>query len=229
MKTTISQNNVNFGFNYKTHEKIAQKVLDEGFQKLRKYSETIEKFVMAPDFDELGFEANTHFYYPGNNFLKPRSSFMDFDGRHNARYKYNQHCHNLYMAMYKGESQVMAEEIGRAKHFLDDMSVGLHVERGNVLKKWRDLDMHRDFEMFIRNNDDYFIKNSSKSNVIFRDGDFDDIFMSVADKAAIGEMPTKHNVNKWPEIAQKSINSAIDASKVFFKRVLFFLQYFPQK
>lgn len=47
--------------------------------------------VEKPDFDELGFHSNTHFYYPVKSMYRPRESFFDFDGLHNARAKYHQH------------------------------------------------------------------------------------------------------------------------------------------
>ena len=115
------------------------------------------------------------------------------------------------------------EEAGRAKHFLDDMSVGLHVQRGNIFQKWRDKNMHRDFETYIYDNEDSLISNAKKSSVKYKIDDFDDIFMSVVNYSKNSEFPNNSNKNNWHEIAQNTINVAIDSSRVFFDKILEYL------
>lgn len=223
MKVTKTQNDINFGFNYSTHRKIAQKLIEEEYPKLQKYAPIIKHSVINPDFDELGFHSNSHFYYPEKKLLRFRESFFDFDGLHNARAKYNEHIDKFFAASKYCRFSEMAEEAGRAKHFLDDMSVGLHVQRGNIFQKWRDREMHKRFEDYIYDNEDTFIANSKKSPVEFITDDFDDIFMSVVDYSKNSEFPNNHNQQRWQVIAQNSVNAAMDASRVFLNKVSEFL------
>lgn len=223
MKIQKVDNNTNFGLNTYTHSKIAKKLVDEEYPKLQKYIPILKYAVEKPDFDELGFHSNTHFYYPVESYLKPRESFFDFDGEHNARAKYNEHIDKFFAASKYFRFGEMIEEAGRAKHFLDDMSVGLHVQRGNIYQKWKDQKMHHDFEAYMYDNEDFLINNAKKSPVKFRTDDFDDIFMSVVDYSKNSEFPNYANRNRWSEIAQNTINVAIDASRVFFDKLSEFL------
>lgn len=223
MKIQKVDNNTTFGLNTYTHSKIAKKLVEEEYPKLQKYIPILKYAVEKPDFDELGFHSNTHFYYPVESSLKFRESFFDFDGLHNARAKYNEHIDNFFAASKYFRFGDMMDEAGRAKHFLDDMSVGLHVQRGNIYAKWRDQKMHHDFETYIYDNQDYLINNAKKSPVNFKTDDFDDIFMSVVDYTKKTNFPNNDNKNNWPEIAQNTINIAIDASRAFFDKILEYL------
>lgn len=215
----IQNNNINFGFNYNTHRKIADIVIANEFPKLKKYIPIIREAVQAPDFDELGIKSNTHFYYPFKSYIKPRSSFLDFDWGHNARSRFNKHIDLMYQYRENNSFIKMIEQAGRAKHFLDDMSMGLHVKSGNFVEKLKEMKVHKAFEDFVYRHEDEFIAKSSKSPIRFKDKSYDDIFMSVVNNTENMELPTSDNVQKWPVIAQNSINSAMDASRVFFKKV----------
>lgn len=219
MKVDKTKNNVNFGFNYNTHRKIADTIIQNEFPKLKKYIPIIREAVQRPDFDELGFRSNTHFYYPFESYFKPRSSFLDFDWQHNARAKFNNHVDLMFKEHENKCFIKMVEQAGRAKHFLDDMSMGLHVERGNFLEKLKEMKVHKAFENFIYRHEDEFIAKSSKSSVKFKDGSYDDIFMSVVNNTKHSEVPSLENIQRWPVIAQNSINSAMDSSRVFFKKL----------
>ncbi len=223
MNIANNQHGISFGLNSNTHKKIVQKMIREEYPKLRNYAPIIQNAVVKPDFEEIGFHCNTHFYYPDQNMFRPRESFFDFDGQHNARSKFNEHMNNFMEASKYCRFSEMADEAGRAKHFLDDMSVGLHVQRGNILQKWRDKKMHKDFEEFIMNNEDTFIKNAKKTPIEFKTDTFDDIFMSVANYTKDTEFPNRANMDKWPEIAQNTINVAMDASRVFFDKISKFM------
>ena len=219
MDTSTINHNVSFGLNYNTHRKITQKLINEEYPKLQKYVSILKSSVEAPDFDELGVYCNTHFYFPVESYFRPRESFLDLDGEHNARSKFNTHIINFHEALKNFKFEKMLDQAGRAKHFLDDVCVGLHVQRGNAFRKWRDVPMHRDFETFIYENEDYFIKNAKKSPVKFKTGDFDDIFMSVVSYSQHSEFPNNANKNRWNEIAQNTINVVLDSSRVFFDKI----------
>lgn len=219
MKVTKNKNEVSFCLNGNTHRKLAKKIIQEEYPNLHKYSPIIKYAVERPDYDEVGFHSNTHFYFPYENIFRPRESFFDFDGMHNARARFNEHIDKFFAASKYCRYSEMAEEAGRAKHFLDDMSVGLHVQRGNILEKWRDKKMHAQFEDFIYKNENELIKNAQKSPVEFKTDDFDDIFMSVVNFMKNSEFPNKNNKLKWYDIAQNTINVVIDASRVFFDKI----------
>ncbi len=223
MKVQKAQNNINFGFNYNTHRKIAETVIKNEFPKLEKYLPVIRQAVQSPDFDELGIKSNSHFYYPFESYFKPRSSFLDFDWCHNARSKFNKHIDLMFKEHELGRFEDMAEQAGRAKHFLDDMSSGLHVKRGNFIDKWKEMRVHRAFENFVYRHEDEFIAKSVNSPVQFKTKSFDDIFMSVVNDTKNSEMPSKDNVEKWRVIGQNSINSVMDSSRVFFQKLSEFL------
>ena len=223
MKVTKRQNDINFGFNFCTHRKITQYLIEEEFPKLQKYAPIIKQAVQNPDFAELGFHSNSHFYFPVESIFRPRESFLDFDGLHNARAKYNEHINKFFAASKYYRYNEMVEEAGRAKHFLDDMSVGLHVQRGNIFQKWRDQKLHKHFEDYIYENENTFIMNAKKSPVKFNTGDFDDVFMSVVNYSKNSEFPNNYNEHRWQNIAQNTVNVAMDASRVFLNKVSEFL------
>ena len=50
MKINSVDNNTNFGWRYKTHEKITAMVVDE-FPDLKKYKSVLTKMFVMPDFD----------------------------------------------------------------------------------------------------------------------------------------------------------------------------------
>ena len=47
--------------------------------------------------------------------------------------------------------------------------------------------------------------------------------MSVVDYTKKTNFPNNDNKNNWPEIAQNTINIAIDASRAFFDKILEYL------
>lgn len=212
-------NNINFGFNYNTHRKLSSVVIKNNFPKLEKYLPEIKQAVQSPDFDETFFYSNSHFYFPKKSLLRCRESFLDFDRIHNARSKYNIHSDNMLTAMKNGNFRLMAEEMGRAKHFLDDMSVGFHVQRGNVFQKLNEQKIHKRFEDYILDNEDKFFKQAKDSQVDFKTDTFDDIFMSVVNYSKYSILPGEKNVSQWAKLAQDSINIAVDASKAFFGKI----------
>ena len=89
MKIQRTNNDIHFGLNSNTHRKITQKLIEEEYLKLQNFIPILITAVENPDFDELGFHSNTHFYYPFESYIKHRESNIDLDGLHNARAKYN--------------------------------------------------------------------------------------------------------------------------------------------
>ena len=111
------------------------------------------------------------------------------------------------------------EESARAKHFLDDMSVGFHVKRGTAWQKYKEEKVHREFETFVMNNQYDLLKNYTKSELPAQNKCFKDLFLNTVNTSLKNEIPTINNKAEWKNIAQKTINLNIDASKEFFRLI----------
>ena len=119
--------------------------------------------------------------------------------------------------MKKSDIDGQIEHAARAKHFLDDMSVGLHVERGTVLKKYKEQKVHKDFETYIFENQDTFAKNHTSSELQKNHRSFKDLFMDTVQISLKTELPAENNKDRWKNIAQKTVDINMDSSNEFFK------------
>lgn len=216
----INNSAQSFGLKAQTHYFLTQKTAqtsgifsDEGLKKFL-------YFVQRPDFDETGLiifgkkTCNNHFFYPEQT-LRPRLSHLDFDGQHNAFSRYINHILSLFSAK-KSDIDNQIENAARAKHFLDDMSVGFHVERGTFLKKYKDEKLHKEFETYILENQDTFVKKYTPSELPKNSRSFKELFMNTVKTSLKNELPTETNKKDWERIAQKTVNLNIDSSKEFF-------------
>ncbi len=216
MKTNKINNNTNFGWRYYTHKKITGKLVDE-FPKLKESKDLIVKMVARPDFDERGFQGNNHFYYPPQLF-RPRESFFDFFGRNNALASYTGHLFKFKKNLELDEKKALSEA-GRALHFLQDITQPNHVERGNILEKWRDLSMHKRFENYVYANEDQFIANAQPPELEVPKGDFLDLFEEAVFLSECTPKPKTTNNNVWHAIAQDGISNAIAVTRAFLQNV----------
>lgn len=229
MKVEKLSNSPNFGLRAQTHEFITYNLARNYAHLNSETADMFAKFVQKPDFDETGLKilgkatCNNHFYYPPQTYRR-RESHLDFDGKHNAFSKYNEHICRMFTCLSKHNKKGAIEEAARAKHFLDDMSVGLHVKRGTVLDKYKEERVHKEFEAFIEDNQDKFYNNRSKSDLKkylpSDNNDFDDLFVATVKTSLENEIPNEANSDRWSEIAQKTINLNIDSSREFFKLFL---------
>ncbi len=223
MKVNSVDNKTSFGWRFKTHEKITGIILED-FPKLEKYKNTITKFVTRPDFDERGFKGNNHFYYPPRGF-RHRESFFDFFACNNAAARYTIHMYEFDRFVNRDNQKAM-EHAGRALHFLQDVTQPQHTERGTILKKWKDLKIHKEFENYTLDNQDKFISKALEGNAErggwYKDYDYNDkdkLFnFQVAFSTAI---PPANKENKlfWDYIAQYGITNAVEATKGFLNIV----------
>lgn len=226
MKVNKIDNNTSFGLRAQTHEYITLKTAKEFANLSDDIAQKFAHYVQKPDFDETGLKifgkdtCNNHFYYFPKTF-RTRESHLDFDRKHNAFSRYIDHICNMFTNINYKNKEGVIEEAARAKHFLDDMSVGQHVERGTIFKKYKDEKIHKEFEAYIYDNQDKFYKNYSKSNLdknyVKTDYDYDDLFVASVKTSLENELPNEANRNKWNEIAQNTINLNIDTSREFFR------------
>ena len=144
---------------------------------------------------------------------------------HNAFYRFINH---LSQMKTKNTMIRKIDEAAQAKHFLDDVSVGLHVNRGTVFQKYKEIKVHSEFEDFIHNNIDSLIKNYKKtslSRVKARgDDDFENLFLRTVNASLKNEIPDEANKSRWMQIAQKSVNLNLDASREFFNLIFQFFK-----
>ena len=221
---SIRQSKQNFGLKVQTHRFINAKTASEANIFSDDALKSFLYYVQVPDFDETGLKilgketCNNHFFYPEKNF-HPRLSHLDFFGQHNAFARFMYHIINMFSSMKKSNPEMQIEHAARAKHFLDDMSVGLHVDRGTALKKYRDQKMHCEFEKYIYDNQDYFVNNYSKSDLPQNSRSFKELFMNTVNTSLKNEFPSANNKSSWQDIAQRTINLNIDSSKEFFNLI----------
>lgn len=216
MKVNAYDNKTSFGWRYPTHENVTSLVVDQ-IPKLNKFKQTLTKFVTKPDFDERGFKDNTHFYYPTKLF-RPRESFMDFTGRNNALYKFEDHMYKFDRLVNKDNDKAM-EHAGRALHFLQDMTQPQHVQRGNIFQKWRELKVHTDFEEFEHKYHDNFVKNSKKVLLDVKEGDYSDLFDEAVFLSENATPASKLNSDMWVYMAQDGISNMIAVTKEFCRNI----------
>ena len=111
-----SLNQASFGWKDVTHKKITETALSDKTE-LKPYEADLAKFAQQPDFDEIGFYSNLHFYYP----LAQQKSFFDPSGKDNAYGRYAFHVDKMKEAIDKKNTLLACEHAGRALHFLQDV------------------------------------------------------------------------------------------------------------
>ena len=226
MKITTKNNYPpNFGLRVQTHRVMGEHTVKNTDILIN--NEELKNFlyyVQKPDFDETGLKlitkqtCNKHFFYPPETF-RPALSHLDFDGKHNAFSRFTYHVTNFLSALKNKNRETFVEESARAKHFLDDMSVGFHVKRGTAWQKYKEEKVHREFETFVMNNQYDLLKNYTKSELPAQNKCFKDLFLNTVNTSLKNEIPTINNKAEWKNIAQKTINLNIDASKEFFRLI----------
>lgn len=212
MKIRSVDSKTNFGWRYTTHKKITAQAVEE-LPKLKKYKDIIVEFVQKPDFDEQGFKGNNHFYFTPS-LMHPRESFLDLTGRNNAAAKFSEHVFYFEELINKDKNEAF-EHAGRALHFLQDVTQPQHTERGTVFQKWKDLEMHKQFEKFASKNEDYFIGNAKPVKFELEPDNILDLFDEAVFHSERGKQVRKDNAGGWIDIAQTGISNAVQATKEF--------------
>ena len=218
----INNNQQSFGLKCQTHRFLTAKTVKDADIFSGENLKDFLYYVQKPDFDETGLKifgkptCNNHFFYPEQTF-RPRLSHLDFYGQNNAFARYMYHIIKMFSSMKKSDIDGQIEHAARAKHFLDDMSVGLHVERGTSLKKYKEQKVHKDFETYIFENQDTFAKNHTSSELQKNHRSFKDLFMDTVQISLKTELPAENNKDRWKNIAQKTVDINMDSSNEFFK------------
>ena len=214
-----STSNNNFGWSTKTHKKITAYAIKNSKLELKSHHEKILiDFSRQPDIDEINFFGSGHFCFsiPENMKTTRFLSFMDFSGKHNALAKFTKHIDKAQKALLKDKKHKSLVEIGRAVHFLQDMCVPLHTEKGAILPKLRDSRMHVDYEdNFVESRLEKFLvpQATLETDSVHDFRTFAlDLFKKNFDFSSKFKI-SKKNKNSWESIAQDTMNQAVGSTQ----------------
>jgi len=216
---TKSSSKNNFGWNMKTHKKITEYAIKNSELKLKSHHKKILiDFSAQPDIDETQLHCSSHFCFKIPKDLKPKRflSFMDFSGQNNALAKVTKHIDKAQKALSKGKMHKAFEEIGRLAHFIGDVCVPLHTEKGSFLTKFFDAKMHIAYETgFVEPNLDKFLRPQTISPLDKKE-DFKtlalNLFKENFDFSSQFIISNK-NKDSWGEIAQVTMDKAVSSTQ----------------
>lgn len=144
-------------------------------------------------------------------------SFMDFDGRNNAKAAFKEQIEMMDSAIEDEDDELAIQNAARACHFLQDVAQPQHIEETSAIGKAVDLKIHTDYEDFAEKYQDTCAenfqaetRNPRKSMRLFQE-----TFSSTKDLGKI----TRENEPQWAEITQKQFNTAVQATKEFLQNV----------
>jgi len=151
----------------------------------------------------------------GKIMNKNAVSYMDYNGKNNAKAAYLDHIDKIDNAIEDEDTDTAIENIARACHFLQDVSQPQHIEDTTTFGKAIDLKIHTDFEDFTEKNVNELAKDFN-SDITERRNTlqlFQDTFKQTKETGKI----TKKNEPDWKEISQKQFNIAVQATKEFLE------------
>ncbi len=208
-------NSVNFKWNKTTHLEMTMLALkDSKIDKVTKRQ--IARYSQMPDFvkSELGYHNNTHFYFPNSE----KKSFGKNSGEFNA---YNQFKEHLTTALFSKNDEHFLKHAGFALHYLQDMSVPLHTEKGGMLHKIMKYKLHKNFEQ----NSKYGVLSNMKNlaeNYRYKKITFTtllDLFKDTAEFSGRFKI-TSSNKKKWYSIQQECFDMGVNTTREFFEKLL---------
>lgn len=208
---------INFGWNRTTHLEMTMlalkdtKMSDVMKRQLARYSQ-------IPDFDkaEIGYRNNTHFYFVNSK----KKSFGKNNSRNNA---FNQFKEHVTAALVTKDDNVFIKQAGYAMHYLQDMSVPLHTEKGGIFHKIIKYKLHSNFERKTKygalSNMRKLIENYKHENINFTT--FLDLFKNTAIFSQNPNLKVScFNKKKWYSIQQECFNMGVNTTREFFEKLL---------
>lgn len=212
-----------FGWNIKTHKKITEYAIKNSDLNLKNHHEKILiNASKQPDIDETQLHSSSHFCFSIPKDLQPKRflSFMDFSGKNNALAKFTKHINKAQKAALKDKKHKALDELGRAVHFLQDMCVPLHTEKGSFLTKFLDSKMHLEYEIgFVDSRTDKLLR---PQPVKERDKNQDfksyalNLFKENFNLSSEFRIH-KNNKSSWGIIAQITMDKAVSSTQQLFK------------
>lgn len=144
-------------------------------------------------------------------------SFMDYNGRNNAKYAYKEQIEKMDEAIEDEDDELALQNAARACHFLEDMAQPQHIEETSALGKAIDLKIHTDYEKYAEEHAvelggkfEKTVRNPRSSMKLFTD-----TFMETKETGKI----THENEPHWGEITKKQFDIAVQATKEFLQNV----------
>ena len=186
----------NFGWHYRMHTKILNKAAE------------ISNFKAE----------NPHAFAILQNAVPEKriKSFLDFSGKHNAKYLYLRHLSKFFEELKNKNCITGFDEAGRALHYLQDITQPQHIESGSIIRKALDKSMHHRFEVQAFGNCDKYINNHTPYAFV-KTHDFLSLFNQTVKISRKNKIPSNKNTSDWDNIAQSGVNLAIDATKRFLE------------
>lgn len=205
--------NTHFGWFDKTHRFAIGKVIKE-LPDLQKYEEILKEFVVRPDYNELGYWGNWHFYYP-----KTEGSFLDINRQNNAFVRYRLHVEKMLEAISEEDRMYkVMKHAGKALHFLQDMTQPHHTQEGFFFNKVLNVNTHLGFEKLVNEMRKPFLKGHIIAPPISQS--FEDIFMGNVNFSSKIGIPTDANrTNDWEHTGKEGLKQAVDSTWAFLSKV----------
>ena len=218
MQIDTSKNSINFGWNKTTHLQMTMLGLKDCSRLDNITKRQIARYTQMPDFakSELGYHNNTHFYFPNSR----KKSFGPNSDQLNA---YNQFKEHLVSSIMAKDDTKFLRHAGFALHYLQDMTVPLHTEKGNFLQKIIKYNTHKNFEYKSKYS---ALANSEKLGRNYKNEriHFTTLLDLFKDTAAFSQKPefkiTNFNKKKWYSIQQECFNRGVNTKREFFEKLL---------
>lgn len=218
--------NTSFGWFYGTHHDAVAIPL-KLYPELNQHKAIFRNFVVKPDIDELGPFLNYHFYS-----LKTGKGFCDFSGDQNALGRYKRHVQIMFDTIHSQKPEVfeIIKHAAKAIHFLQDMTQPHHTLAYkffllNLYKKFAGLNVHMEFEKFIRESQDGFFKDLVIKPLTTKPREFDEIFMdNVKFSSTLGLPVAENKESDWIRIGKAGVFQAIDSTSEFLAKLTEILQ-----
>ena len=202
------------GFLANKHFYFGEKIPEKNFSNDEFVKESV-------NLNKLGF-LNTPVANSATNIFKKifntdGVSFMDYNGRNNAKAAYEDQIEIMDTAIEDEDEEFAIQNAARACHFLQDITQPQHIEETSTIGKAVDLKIHTDYEKFAEDNLDTFTKNCQTSNTEPRNSMklFADNFTATKELGKI----TRENEPNWNEITQKQFDMAVQSTKEFLQNV----------
>lgn len=205
------KSSISFGWYYPMHANILKNAA-----KNTSIPKTIQNIllesVQKPDLEEFFLYGQKHFYYP-NDKIK---SYLDYTGTHNAQHLYKTHMKKALKAFRFGNTEIGADEAGRALHYLQDMTQPNHIDSGSIIKKAKEAVVpHHKFEMDAYDKQNNFYDNHNPIEISANS--FNDLFNKTVNLSQKTQIPRKNNIENWDNIAQNGLDLAISTTRKFIE------------
>ena len=200
------------GFLANKHFYFGERIKEDSFSKKKFEKEPIEKY------DDVAVASKPSALIRAFNklFNTNAVSFMDFNGKNNAKFAYEEQIDCIDDAIADNNTMKAIQAAGRACHFIEDMAQPQHTQEKSTIGKAVDLKLHVEYEKYAEDNTDKFIDKVNLNNTQQRKDSqiFTDTF-----KESHPVKITKENKDNWDEITQNQFNIAVQATKEFLQNV----------